>query len=556
MTRRRRGLTLLLLGTGLLSFWSLGSLPLIDVDEPVYGQVGKEMAQAGWSGWLTPHYGGLPWFDKPPLFYWLTALSMRGLGVSEFSARLPSALLAVVLVATTYALARRTFPHVPRVGLWAGFALATCVQFFLLARAAVTDMTLALTLTLALCALYVWTQTGRGRWIALAGAMTGLAALTKGPVALVLIGVQAIAYLVLTRQPKRLLSPALWGGFVLCLLVSLPWYAAMIHLHGRLFIDGFLEANNVTRYLQAEHSATSSPFYFVPTLLGGFFPWSLLLPGALVVAWRQGRNTWAEHQTDNPALFLGLWIALVFLFFSASQSKLITYIFPLYPAAAVLVGAWISKIHVADESMTASIYTSWVYAVFAVALAVAAVFAGQKYHIALVTLWLWGLALGGSVIAVQEVRPRRWVWLAPGTAIALFLLTAWCSPTWRTQESEVSDRKLAQAASSVVPPGGTIYALGLKHPSLRFYARCPVVYVDDHSQAAADLKAHPGVVYVLRPEVLDELRHKYGVVGYREVVRFRRAVLIQATLAPQGGRAAVPGHFTAPARAHEITERL
>ena len=132
------------------------------------------MAHAGLSGWLTPHYGGQFWFDKPPLFYWLTALSMRGFGVSEFTARLPSALLSVALVAVTYALARRAYPQTPRAGLWSGFALATCIQFFLLARAAVTDMTLAVTLTAALLTLVpVWTQTDQGRWIALAGGADG-----------------------------------------------------------------------------------------------------------------------------------------------------------------------------------------------------------------------------------------------------------------------------------------------------------------------------------------------------------------------------------------------
>jgi len=551
----------LLLGTAWLTLWSLGSLPLTDVDEPVYGQVGREMARAGWAGWLTPHLGGQPWFDKPPLFYWLSALSMRAWGVSEWSARLPSALLAVALVAATYALARRCFPQERRAGLWAGFALATCVQFFLLARAAVTDMTLALTLTLALGALYVWTQTGRGQWVALAGAMTGLAALTKGPVALVLIGVQTVAYLLLTRQARRLLSAALWGGLGLCLLVSLPWYGAMIHLHGRLFIDGFLGANNVTRYLQAEHSATSSPLFFVPVLLGGFFPWSLLLPGALAAAWRQGRSEWAERSMDSPALFLLLWITLVFVFFSASQSKLITYIFPLYPAAAVLVGAWLASAVHTQEAKTATRAETFrmlvplgLYVALSLALVILLFSVRAKYGIAPQTIIVWASVWAATIPFCLALGPRAWA--IPGVAVAWLLLSAWCSPTWRTQETEVSDRRLAQAASLVVPPGGSLYALGLKHPSLRFYARCPVVYEDDHAQAAADLKAHPGAVYVLRPEVLDELREKYGVVNCRELLRFRRTVLIQATPARWGGGAAVPGHFTAPVRAREITEHL
>ena len=323
----------LLAGTALLALWSLGSLPLIDVDEPVYGQVGKEMAHAGLSGWLSPRYGGQLWFDKPPLFYWLTALSMRLLGDTELAARLPSALLSVVLVAATYALARRAFPALPRAALWAGFVLATSVQFFVLARAAVTDMTLAVCLTGALYGLYAWTQTNGGRWMALAGLMTGLGMLAKGPVALVLVGVQAVAYLLLTRQPRRLLSPALWLGFALCLAVGLPWFLLMVHLHGQLFIQGFLEANNVTRYLKAEHQATSPAWYFLETLPLFFFPWSLPLPWVLAFAWRQGKAAYFQRAADNPTLFFGFWAVLVFLFFSASQSKLVTYIFPPVPRA-------------------------------------------------------------------------------------------------------------------------------------------------------------------------------------------------------------------------------
>ena len=524
LDRERLRLALLLLGTALLSFWSLGSLPLVDVDEPVYGQVGKEMAHARLSGWLTPHYGGLPWFDKPPLFYWLTALSMRAFGVSEFAARFPSALLAVALVAVTYALARRAYPLSPRAALWAGFVLATSVQFFLLARAAVTDMTLALTLTSALLALGAWTQTDRGRWIALAGVLTGLAALTKGPVALVLIGVQTIAYLCLTRQAKRLLSPALWGGFTLSLLVGLPWFLLMIHLHGKLFIDGFLEANNVTRYLQAEHKETSPVWFFLPVLLGGFFPWSLALPGALIIAWRQGREAWRARVTDNPALFLGLWVALVFVFFSASQSKLITYIFPLYPAAAVLVGHWMAN----RPETLARISPLNVYAAANLILLIPLWKAAMRYDVSPATLWLWILVLFVSAFAVVAFGRRRGTWLVPGTVTALFLLIAWCSPTWQVREADVSERKMAAFAALTTPPDGVVHALGFKHPSLRYYSSWPVVYTDDHAAAALDMKQHPGVVYAMRTSDEDELLGKYNV-ALDELWRYGRTVLVRAT---------------------------
>ena len=513
---------MLLLGTAFLAFWSLGSLPLIDVDEPVYGQVGKEMAHAGLANWLSPRYGGQLWFDKPPLFYWLTALSMRCFGVTEGAARLPSALLSVCLVAATVALARRASPSTPKAALWAGFALATSVQFFTLARAAVTDMTLAVCLILALYGLYAWAQTNQGRWMALAGLMTGLGMLAKGPVALVLIGVQAIAYLLLTRQAKRLLSPALWAGFALCLAAGLPWFGLMIHLHGQLFISGFLEANNVTRYLTAEHKETSPFWFFLPVLLGGFFPWSLALPWALTLAWRQGKSARAEHAADNPALFLGLWTLLVFVFFSLSQSKLVTYIFPLYPAAAVLVGGWLAK----RSETSARFNPLWLYAVINVALGIALWKLGPRYQVAPVTLSLWGLTLLGA--GLLALSPKRGGWTAAGIGTGLFLLIAWCSPTWQVREGDISERQTAIWASLTTPPDGVVHALGLKHPSLRYYCVWPVVYTDDHPAAARDIQTQPGVVYALRPKVLDELKTKYGVNKYEELGRTTQTVLIRA----------------------------
>jgi len=518
-TRRERLLfALLLLGTGLLCFWRLGSLPLVDVDEPVYGQVGREMASAGWAAWLSPHYGGQLWFDKPPLFYWLSALSMRLLGVSELTARLPSALLGIGLVAATYALARRAFPQTPRAGLWAGFVLATCVQFFLLARAAVTDMTLALTLTLALLGLFAWAQTGRGRWMVLAGAMTGLAALTKGPVALVLVGVQAIAYLLVTRQAKRLLSPALWGGFALCLVVGLPWYLTMVHLHGQLFIQGFLEANNVTRYLQAEHKETSNPFYYFAIFPAFFFPWTLLLPSLLIAAR-------ARKRLSQSTLFLLLWSVLVFGFFSVSQTKLVTYIFPLFPVIAILVGRYLAEKRETSDRLV----PLWIYAGVSVVLGVALFVAGRKFGVTLDTRVSWLLVLGGGAIFCAVYLRRNWVWGVPGVATALVLLLAWCSPTWDARETDISERRLAAVASRITPPGQPIYSLGLKHPSLRFYAERPVVFTDDHVAAAENISRHAGVVYVMRPDTLEDMRRKYAVTNYTQVARYARTVLIQSS---------------------------
>lgn len=516
---------LLILAVGLLTLLRLGHLPLLDVDEPVYGEVGEEMARAGLSGWLTPHYNGAIWFDKPPLFYWLTALSMHLFGVSEFAARLPSALLGIGLVGLTYALARRAYPRSPGVGLWSGFILATTAQFFMLSHASVTDMTLAFTLIGALLGAYGWITTERGAWIAFAGAMTGLATLAKGPVAIVLIGLQVILFLALTRQAKRLLSPALWGGFVLCLLLALPWFLLMIHLHGGLFIQGFLEANNVTRYLSAEHKETDAVYFYIPIFCAFFLPWTLAIPGATASAASNFRAERREPSGPQPTLFLTLWFALVLVFFTASQTKLITYIFPLFPVAAILVGKGIAdrvKLGVPDR-------VAWAFAALLVIMAALLTALGIRHHVPVITLIIWLAALIGGAAAALLMRPATGRWIAPGMAFGVMLLATWCSPAWRTYDASVSDRLAAQIAAQAAPPGDSIYALGLKHPSLVYYSNRHVVYSDDRAGAMREMAAHPGQVYVLGPHVLDDLRDKYGLRDYRVLYEKPRLTVVQST---------------------------
>lgn len=515
----------LLLGTALLTLWQLGRLPLLDVDEPVYGEVGRLMASShSLSRWLTPHYNGAMWFDKPPLFYWLTGLSMRALGASEFAARLPSALCAVGLVAAAYALARRAYPQKPSAGLWAGFVLATGVQFFLLARAAVTDMALALALTLALLGLLAWLDSGRARSIALCGLGTGLACLVKGPVALVLIGGQLVLYVLLTRRWTLAAKPALWGGLALCLLVALPWYIAMIKWHGQAFVQGFLEANNVTRFLKPEHHETNAVWWYVPIFIAFFLPWTLSVPGALVAARRRNQTERALLGSSRPTLFLMLWCGLVFAFFSLSQTKLVTYIFPLFPIMAVLVGAWMAEGIGGAAGNTRRL--EQVYAGLLAVLAVALTIVGHQYHAASITLIGWLVVLAGAALASvlpAEARVRR---LAPGLGVALTLLLAWVSPTWNTRAGELSERVPARLAAAHALPGEPLYAMALKHPSLVYYSGRRVALIDDRRAAIDDIAAHPAHVYVMKVRDFNDMRARYHWNAYHLLYQSRTTCVL------------------------------
>lgn len=322
----RQAFVVAALGAYFLYFFGLGRTPLLDPDEPVYGQIAREMVQTG--NWLTPHLAGRPWFDKPPLFYWVEAASMALLGPTELAARLPSALAAVLLALLVLLLGRRLY------GAAAGWAsaavLATSLQTIILGRAAVTDMLFALTLMAAVGAFTRWYEAaGRSPgWAASCGAALGLGVLCKGPVALVLLGAAALAFLAWERKLAYLLRIDTLLVLICCLVVAGPWYGAMLTLNREAFVSQFIDANNLKRFSQSEHESGSSPFYFVPVLLGFMFPWCVFLLPAILA----GRRVWAGR-------LLLCWTGVVFLFFSASSTKLVTYIYPLYPAAALLIGA-------------------------------------------------------------------------------------------------------------------------------------------------------------------------------------------------------------------------
>ena len=510
---------LLLTGTALLSTVGLGHLPLLDVDEPVYGTVSRDMARANVDGWLSPHYNGALWFDKPPLFYWLSALSVRCFGPGEWAARFPSALTAVVLVGATVALCRRLYPAKSTAALWAGSVLATSVQFFLLARAAVTDMTLAALLTLALLCAWQWLDTDKTKWAAGAGVCVGLAALCKGPVALVLVGAQVVLFLLLTRQAARLLRPGLWIALLVSLIVGLPWYVLMIHLHGHVFVQGFLEANNVTRFLKPEHAETQNPLFYALWFPALFLPWTVALPGAARQAWASIK----QEQRPCPTLFVVLWIGIVFLFFSLSQTKLVTYIFPLYPCAAVLAGQWLAVRQAVPRSKTL-----WVLAAVLALLLVGLAFGGVKYGVSPVTLLLWivllGTGIGTALFSTNNAR-----WLGSGGAVALSLLAGWLSPTWNTRASDISERDTARAAARAAGPDAPIYALGLKHPSLVFYSGRRVQFTDDWDAAIADMTAHPEHVYAVRTRDWNRNRAPRHFNAFRVVYASRQTSVVMGT---------------------------
>ncbi len=346
----------LLLGTSLLLLlWQLGAYGLIDVDEGRYAEVPREMFTSG--DWLTPRLNYINFFDKPPLLYWGIASAYATLGVNEFAARTVPALSALLGIGAAYALGRRMFG--PRAGFLSAIILLTSLMWTVMARVVLTDMVVS---SLLFCALALWwlaiseTENVRRKtsFLALFWLSLALGMLAKGPVAPVLCGGAITFYLLVSKQWKTLGQMGWTWGVPLFLMVAAPWYGAIAARHPA-FNDAFWFEQNFARFTGAIRKVdhVEGPLFLFQYLPLVIFPWSVFALPALFFG---GPRLWSVRtEKQRGALFLVCAIAFVMLFFSASKSKLITYILPVVPLFAILMAAYFDRVWNAPK--TASFLT-------------------------------------------------------------------------------------------------------------------------------------------------------------------------------------------------------
>ena len=316
-----------------LYFFHLGARPLWDVDEGWHAGISVEMVETG--DWVRPSFNGEAFFDKPAFFNWLVAISFSVLGVSEFAARLPAAVLAVLIVLATYRLGRRMAG--PNAGFLAGIVMATAVEHVALAKTIVHDSALALAVTVALLAFFeaYEDESRRKRWMLLFWVACGIGFLAKGPIGIMLPGMVIFLFLLVERRLGFMWKMSLGWGIPLFLLVAAPWFIAL-SLREPEYFEHFFWRQNLGRFFASAHEGHhhEQPFYYYfGILLAGLLPWSFLVPVAI---WRGiVSRTGPEGRGVRFSL---IWFGSILLFFSAASGKLATYVYPLFPAVAILTG--------------------------------------------------------------------------------------------------------------------------------------------------------------------------------------------------------------------------
>jgi 4-amino-4-deoxy-L-arabinose transferase-like glycosyltransferase len=345
----------LLAWLGCTAWWR----PLAVPDEGRYAGVAWEMIRSG--DWLTPTLNGLPFFHKPPLFYWLTALSLKTFGLSLEAARLASVLGAWLGAMGLYLLVRHWVSA--RLAGWTLLVLATQPFFFGGAQYANLDMLVAgcISATIALAVHAVLArESGQAHRAALWGAygMAGLGLLAKGLIGLVLPGGVVVAWLVLTGRWRAILGLLSVPGLLVLAAVAAPWFLAMQRLYPDFF-HYFFVYQHFQRFTQGGFNNMHPWWWYLPMLLGLTLPW---VPAALLARWwPQGRRHGHDAAAPAPAQRASLrwlawiWMAVILLFFSLPKSKLPGYILPTLPPLAFLVadaldrrwprpGAWAPRV--------------------------------------------------------------------------------------------------------------------------------------------------------------------------------------------------------------------
>ncbi|MBU9372041.1 glycosyltransferase family 39 protein [Burkholderia multivorans] len=395
-------LVLLLVAFAVIWFTPLGMRHLIPSDEGRYAEMAREMFVTG--DWITPRYNGYKYFEKPPLQTWLNALTFAWFGIGEWQARLYTALASfagVLLVGFTGA---RLFN--PLSGFLAAVVLASSPYWNLMGHFNALDMGLAFWMALSLCALLLAQRPGlrpaavRG-WMWVCWAAMAFAVLSKGLVGVILPGAVLVLYTLIARDWALWKRLYLVSGLVLFFAIATPWFV-LVQQRNPEFFNFFFIVQQFRRYLTPEQNRPGPFYYFVPVLLVGFLPW-------LSVAWQSVRHALRMPRQPNgfsPMLVLLIWSAFIFLFFSASHSKLISYVLPVAPALALIIGAYLPLLG-ADRFRRHLLG----YLVFFVAAAFGIIF----------------LAYQGDARTPNALYRAFQIWLYVGLAIAavLTLVAAW-----------------------------------------------------------------------------------------------------------------------------------
>ncbi|MBM3468515.1 MAG: glycosyltransferase family 39 protein [Alphaproteobacteria bacterium] len=463
----------------------LGNRPFASPDEGRYVEIPREMATT--QDYITPRLNGVKYFEKPPLFYWLQAAHIKIFGIQEWAMRLISVLFAIIGCLAVFLFSRRFYND--KTAFLACIILATSPLYYALSRLIILDMAVTSLITLSLLSfiLTVYTPPGMSRrlWAWAFYTCSALGVLTKGLMVLAISGPTILIWTLITNKWREWWPAYIPTGCIIFFLIAAPWHI-VASIHNPEFAYKYFIIEHFMRYTTSVHLRTQHFLFFVPVLCLGFFPWIGLVWSAM----RQELSLPSSIPQRDISLFLLIWAAWVFSFFSVSNSKLIPYILPCFPPLAIIVGSYWSEIIQAATSK--KIYRLII-----------------KFSLLNVILSVSGLVLLWQLPHLIDHKP--YLWLDFTVLACLILLLALIALVF-LYIKQIKIATVALPLSAVVLVAFVIRLMPeLQHPSVK-----PLAQTINTLKRSDDIIGSYKVYYQDLPVYLNQIVHVFGVKGEME----------------------------------------
>lgn len=487
----RRGLWWLLVAFAIAWFSTLEYRKLIKPDEGRYAEIAREMAVSG--DFVTPRLNGLKYFEKPPLQYWVTAAAFKVFGEEQWTARIWPGVTGFLSVLFAFLTARRLFGE--RAALFTALTLGSGLFTYLIGHINTLDMGFSFFLQLALSAMLIANHaetrdSARRGWMLLVWAALAGAMLSKGLVTLVLCGATLTCYSLLARDFSPWKRLELARGIPLFLLLAAPWFI-LVSLANPEFFHFFFIHEHFERFLTKDHGRYQPPWYFFAILIVGTLPWTLIMLQGWLTAWTRERS--GQFQ---PQRLLFVWATVVLLFFSASSSKLASYILPMAPALAMLTGVFLAR----AQRQTLLVHFGLMLPAAALAFYYApgiANFADAETPLEMMRSYaLWstvsaGIWLLGTLLGFALVWQRR-----QNAGLIVLAISGFLALTGVIQGHENLGRSsssyyIAAEIKPLLTPGVPFYSVAMYEQTLPFYLQRTVTLVQYRDELGFGLDQEP-----------------------------------------------------------------
>ena len=506
----------------ILYFYRLGSVGLIDVDEPRYAEAGREMLESG--NWVVPYFNYTIRFDKPIFFYWLEAISMNFFGVNEFAVRLPSVLGALLCVSILFAFLK-TFYDIA-FALLGVIILISSFEFVALSRFSVTDMTLTSFISSSIFSFFLgyhkiinshrffkFQIVEFSSWYILGFVFLAIAVLTKGPVAVIILGLIFIPFFWWIGKLEYFFkNRSFWVGFLIFLALILPWYFMVHFATGGEFTKIFFGVHNFSRFTSVVSGHRGSMFYFIPVVLIGFLPWIFFLPQAIFSLAKRGLRNLQSSTSEQVPWFCLWWFIVIFVFFSFSKTKLLTYILPFFPALSVLIAFWFNEMFKNQISNRGLVIGLGVFFLFSLVLLYICLFnlnlilprEIKSLKLDLPIMFFAFLIFVG--VCMAWASSQQDVEMTAVIICTTFLLLYFCLISFLLPKIDRHSQHMLRAFAKTLPRNVQLSTYQIIKPSLTFYSGRKIKKYDSIEKIQEKLNRKKKFAFVTKKKLLEDVQ--------------------------------------------------